>query len=88
MTSSRCSPTGSPPTRVQKCKLHMLRVAPPKRGWRLPGSVMTDLSLVRYAGYAALPEAALLRVLLEAEQPAHLANGVHLIVVQGATDRS
>ena len=69
---------------VQKCKLHMLRVAPPTRGWRLPGSVMTDLSLVRYAGYAALPEAALLRALLEAEQPAHLANGIHLIVVQGS----
>lgn len=69
---------------VTRCKLHMLRVAPPAPGWRLPGAVMTDLSLVRYLGYAALPEAAALRARLEAEQPDHLANGVHLIVVQGA----
>ena len=69
---------------VRKCKLHMLRLAPPGPGWRLPGSVMTDLSLVRYAGYAALPEAAPLRARLEQEQAAHLDNGVHLIVVQSA----
>jgi D-hydroxyproline dehydrogenase subunit beta len=69
---------------VEKCKLHMLRVAPPAAGFRLPGSVMTDLSLVRYAGYAALPEAAALRRRLEAEQGDHLAHGIHLIVVQSA----
>jgi FAD dependent oxidoreductase TIGR03364 len=69
---------------VTKCKLHMLRIAPPAPGWRLPGSVMTDLSLVRYAGYAALPEAKPLLARLEAEQPEHLSNGVHLIAVQSA----
>lgn len=67
---------------VRKCKLHMLRVAPPDEGWRLPAAVMTDLSLVRYLGYAALPEAAALRERLAGEQPEHLAHGVHLIVVQ------
>jgi glycine/D-amino acid oxidase-like deaminating enzyme len=45
---------------------------------------MSDLSLVRYAGYAALPQAPALRRRLEKEQAAHLANGVHLIVVQSA----
>jgi hypothetical protein len=45
---------------------------------------MTDLSLVRYAGYAALPEAGALRRVLEEEQPAHLAHGIHLIAVQSA----
>ncbi len=45
---------------------------------------MSDLSLVRYLGYAALPEAAALRTRLEAEQAAHLAHGIHLIVAQGA----
>jgi FAD dependent oxidoreductase TIGR03364 len=69
---------------VQKCKLHMLRVAPPSPGWRLPASVMTDLSLVRYAGYAALPQTEALRRRLAIEQPEHLANGVHLIAVQSA----
>jgi len=66
--------------RPQKCRLSMLRLASP--GFRLPAPVMSDLSLVRYAGYAALPEAQALRRRLEAEQAAHLANGVHLIVVQ------
>ena len=43
---------------------------------------MSDLGLVRYLGYAELAEAAALRRRLEAEQPEHLANGVHLIAVQ------
>lgn len=68
--------------RVTKCKLHMLRLADP--GFRLPGAVMSDLSLLRYLGYAELPEAAALRPVLEREQGAQLANGVHLIVVQSA----
>jgi D-hydroxyproline dehydrogenase subunit beta len=67
---------------LTRCKLHMMRLAAP--GVRLSGSVMTDLSLVRYLGYAALPEAAALRTRLEAEQAPHLAHGVHLIVVQSA----
>jgi FAD dependent oxidoreductase TIGR03364 len=67
---------------VTRCKLQMLRLADP--GWRLPAPVMSDLGLVRYLGYAALPEARALRARLEAEQPTHLEHGVHLIVVQSA----
>jgi FAD dependent oxidoreductase TIGR03364 len=67
---------------VTRCKLQMLRLTDP--GFRLPGGVMSDLGLVRYAGYAALPEAHALRARLEREQPGHLENGVHLIVVQSA----
>jgi FAD dependent oxidoreductase TIGR03364 len=68
--------------RPRKCRLSMLRLASP--GFRLPASVMSDLSLVRYAGYAALPAAAALRAVVAADQPAALANGVHLIAVQSA----
>lgn len=68
--------------RPQKCRLSMLRLAAP--GFRLPAPVMSDLGLVRYAGYAALPQAQALLRRLETEQAAHLANGVHLIVVQSA----
>ncbi|MCK0196001.1 TIGR03364 family FAD-dependent oxidoreductase [Ancylobacter sp. 6x-1] len=71
------------PYRLTRCKLHMLRVTDPGIG-TLPGSVMTDLSLGRYLGYAELPEAAALKARLAAEQAEHLANGVHLIVVQSA----
>jgi D-hydroxyproline dehydrogenase subunit beta len=67
---------------VTRCKLQMLRLADP--GWRLPAPVMSDLGLVRYLGYADLPQAAPLRARLEAEQADHLAHGVHLIVVQSA----
>ncbi|HZZ33596.1 MAG TPA: TIGR03364 family FAD-dependent oxidoreductase [Phenylobacterium sp.] len=67
---------------VTRCKLQMLRLADP--GFRLPAAVMSDLGLARYAGYAALPEAKPLAARLAAEQPGHLANGVHLIVVQSA----
>jgi FAD dependent oxidoreductase TIGR03364 len=66
---------------VTLCKLHMLRVAAP--GWRLPAAVMSDLGLVRYLGYRT-PSLPALRARLEAEQPDLLADGIHLIAVQGA----
>ena len=67
---------------LRRCRLSMLRLADP--GFRLPGALMSDLSLTRYAGYADLPEAAALKAKLLAEQPRHYENGVHLIVAQGA----
>jgi D-hydroxyproline dehydrogenase subunit beta len=68
--------------RLTRCRLSMLKLANP--GFRLPGAVMSDLSLARYRGYAALPEARALETKLRAEQPRHFENGVHLIVAQGA----
>ncbi len=74
------------PYRLTRCKLQMLR-ARAAGGFRVSRAVMTDLSLVRYLGYAELAEAQALRRRLEREQAAHLAAGVHLIVV-GAADGS
>lgn len=68
---------------LTRCKLQMLRVVP-ERPVALGAAVMSDLGLARYHGYARLPAAAALAARLEAEQPAHRANGVHLIVVQSA----
>ena len=65
---------------VSRCRLQMLRLASP--GYRLPATVMSDLSLVRYLGYAALPQAEALHARLRREQPQHLAHGVHLIAAQ------
>ena len=70
--------------KVTRCKLQMLRIAPPEPGWTLPCPVLTDLSLARYLGFAALPEAVALKARLEDEQAEHLAHGIHLIVVQSA----
>jgi FAD dependent oxidoreductase TIGR03364 len=67
---------------LTRCKLHMMRLADP--GYRLAAAFMSDLGLARYAGYAALPEAEVLRRRLRDEQREALANGVHLIVVQSA----
>ncbi len=65
---------------VTRCKLQMLRLADP--GFRLPSVLMSDLGLLRYAGYSALPEATALRERLAAEQDEHLRHGIHLIAVQ------
>jgi D-hydroxyproline dehydrogenase subunit beta len=67
---------------VTRCSLQMLRLADP--GFRLPGVLMSDLGLVRYAGYGALPEATALRERLSAEQGEHLQHGIHLIAVQSS----
>jgi D-hydroxyproline dehydrogenase subunit beta len=68
---------------VHRSKLQMMRLKP-LAPLDLPCAVMTDLSLVRYLGYAELPEAAPLLARLRGEQPAHLQGGVHLIAVQSA----
>jgi FAD dependent oxidoreductase TIGR03364 len=67
---------------LQRCRLSMLKLADP--GFRLAGALMSDLSLTRYRGYSALPQARALEAKLRAEQPSHFENGVHLIVAQGA----
>jgi FAD dependent oxidoreductase TIGR03364 len=64
-----------------RCKLQMLKLAAP--GFRLTSVVMSDLGLLRYAGYSALPEAKALRERLEAEQAEYFQHGIHLIVAQG-----
>jgi hypothetical protein len=60
-----------------------MRVSP-GQALKLPSAIMSDLSLIRYEGYADLPEAQPLHARLQAEQAAHLAQGIHLIVVQSA----
>jgi FAD dependent oxidoreductase TIGR03364 len=68
--------------RVSRCTLQMLRLESP--GFALPGTVMSDLSLLRYAGFASLPEAAALRLELQSEQGEYLRHGIHLIIAQGS----
>jgi FAD dependent oxidoreductase TIGR03364 len=68
---------------LTRCKLHMMRLAPPSFDERLP-VIMSDLGMIRYLGYSELPSAAALGRRLAAEQSDHIANGVHLIVARGA----
>jgi FAD dependent oxidoreductase TIGR03364 len=67
---------------LKKCRLSMLKLADP--GLRLPAALMSDLGLVRYQGYAALPPARALEAKLRALHPDCFEHGVHLIVAQGA----
>jgi D-hydroxyproline dehydrogenase subunit beta len=67
---------------IGRCVLQMLRLESP--GFRLPGTVMSDLSLIRYGGFATLPEAGLLRQRLESQQGEFIQHGIHLIVAQSA----
>ena len=69
---------------ISRVRLHMLKVMPAAPVPRLDAAVMSDLSLARYLGYAALPEAQALARRLEQEEAAKLAQGIHLIAVQGA----
>src|SRR5262249_18269762 len=59
---------------LRKCRLSMLKLADP--GLKLPGALMSDLSLVRYRGYGALPEARALEAKLRKELPSHFEHGV------------
>ena len=70
--------------RITRCRLHMLKVMPSSAAFRLPGSIMSDQSLVRYLGWSELPEAAALKARLIAEQKEWLDEGIHLIAVQGS----
>lgn len=69
------------PRQIEICKLHMLRLRP-KTSFRMEAALLSDLSMIRYHGFADLPEAAALQSALAQTQPVQLANGVHLIVVQ------
>ena len=71
------------PPSLKLSRLQMLRLRPTSPV-RMPAPVMADLSLVRYAGYAALPESKALLRQLQQECPASLRHGIHLIAVQSA----
>ena len=67
---------------LHRTKLHMLRLAAP--GWRMGRAVMSDLTLVRYAGFRDCAGVSALRRRLGDELPDALRHGVHLIAVQSA----
>jgi FAD dependent oxidoreductase TIGR03364 len=67
---------------LRRCRLSMAKLADP--GLALPGALMSDLGLVRYAGYSALPQAKALEARLRDELPLAFVHGVHLICTQGS----
>ena len=69
------------PHRLTHTQLQMLRIQPRHR-LVLNAAVMSDLSLVRYAGYTGMNCHARLLERIKREEPACLEAGIHLIVVQ------
>jgi D-hydroxyproline dehydrogenase subunit beta len=66
---------------LQLTRLQMLRVQP-EVPLLLGSAVMGDLSLVRYNGYADLPQCQPLLAQLQIEEAQSLVDGIHLIAVQ------
>ena len=66
--------------KLQICSLQMLKLSPP--GIRLPFPILSDLSLIRYPGFAELPQAKELHEILKRKFASHLQHGIHLIIVQ------
>lgn len=66
------------------CTLQMLRLAQEGARTRLGAAVMSDMSLARYEGFDALPEARALGRRLDEEERESREAGIHLIVVQSA----
>jgi FAD dependent oxidoreductase TIGR03364 len=68
---------------LRQCKLQMMRLRSSSAD-RFPAVVLSDLSLLRYEGFASQPAASRLRARLERDCARELAEGVHLIVAQSA----
>jgi FAD dependent oxidoreductase TIGR03364 len=72
------------PYGVRICTLQMLRLATGAARTAFGAAVMSDQSLARYEGFAALPEAQALIRKLDEEEGEYRAAGIHLIAVQSA----
>ena len=66
---------------LERCALHMLRVAPPN-GHAISPAVLTGLALLRYRGFAECPTLPAVRARLEHERPDLLAADVNLMLTQ------
>ena len=67
---------------ITRCKLQMMRLAPPTADFRLGPALASGLSLVHYAGFAMVPQVAEVRARLEREEADLLRLGIHLLVMQ------
>jgi FAD dependent oxidoreductase TIGR03364 len=72
------------PHALKVCTLQMLRLATGGEPTTFGAAVMSDMSLARYEGFSALPEAQALAARLDEEESESRAAGIHLIAVQSA----
>lgn len=67
-----------------QCKLQMMRTGVQPGNWRIGPHLAAGLTLVHYKAFAECESLSLLRRRFEAQYPAHLAAGVHVLVSQNA----
>lgn len=67
---------------LTKCKLQMMRLAAQPGNWRLGPALCGGLSLIHYNSFKIAPSLAALKKRYEAEMPAYLDWGIHVMVSQ------
>ncbi len=67
---------------VTKCKLQMMRLVSQPSGWRIGPALCGGLSLIHYKSFSAAASLTALRQRYEAEMPAYLEWGIHVMVSQ------
>lgn len=67
---------------LTKCKLQMMRMAAQPGNWRIGPALCGALSLTHYKSFAVAPSLTALRARFEAEFPAYIKWGIHVMVAQ------
>lgn len=67
---------------ITKCKLQMLRFAPPVENWQIGTSLCGGLSLIHYNSFKAAPSLHKLKERYEQEMAEYLKWGIHVMVSQ------
>lgn len=67
---------------MTKCKLQMMRFAPPAPGWQLGPTLASGLTIARYDNFSACPSISALRMRLAEYWPEQTRHGVHVMLAQ------
>ncbi len=67
---------------ITKCKLQMMRFAPPETDWRIGTSICGGLSLIHYHSFKVAPSLQKLKNRYNADLGDYLDNGIHVMVSQ------
>lgn len=70
---------------LTKCKLQMMRFAPPKKNWRIGPALCGALSLAHYKSFSVAPSLDALKRRFEMEFPEYMRLGIHVMVAQNGS---
>lgn len=67
---------------MTKCKLQMMRFAPPSPGWRLGPTLASGLTIARYDNFSGCPSVEALRRRLQLDWPEQMRWDIHVMLAQ------